>query len=72
MEKEPIFNPESEKSPIEKIKKEMITEALDQYEKIFPTAGKSDLSDCFTISRSKLIFWFNTEDESTHVIARDI
>jgi hypothetical protein len=27
-----------------------------------------ELDECFTVEDDRLCFWFNTEDESTHVL----
>ena len=37
---------------------------------IKPVETKRDFSECFTFSESlqKFLLWYNTEDESTHVV----
>jgi hypothetical protein len=72
MEKEPIFTPEESMSEREQLKRDMIAEAMEKYKNIFPTQSKTSLNECFTAESGKLLFWFNTEDESTHVITRNI
>lgn len=49
----------------------LIKKARDKYKKIFPCEGKDSLSECFTTHDNKIFFWFNTEDQSTHLIATD-
>ncbi|RPI97360.1 MAG: hypothetical protein EHM32_01660 [Spirochaetales bacterium] len=49
-------------------KLELLQKALETHEKIFPCGGTSTLQDCFTTAGNKLYFWFNTEDDSTHLL----
>ena len=46
----------------------LIEKAIAKYKKIFPCGGNGQLEDCFTVTKNKLFFWFNTEDNNTHVI----
>jgi|GEM_PF-3073344 len=58
------------KESIENQKKELIEKALKIYGKIYPCLNKPSLNECFTVTKDKgLIFWFNTEDNSTHMVA---
>lgn len=52
-----------------KLERKMINLATEKHEKIFPCAHKQRLSDCFTRYEDQVFFWYNTEDQSTHVIA---
>lgn len=54
------------------LEKYLIKEATRKHKKIFPCAHKKDLNDCFTKDEGRLMLWFNTEDQSTHVVATDI
>jgi len=54
------------------IKERMIQQALTQYGTICLLPHKASFSDCFTFENSMLIFWFNTEDQSTHFIAEKV
>ncbi len=54
------------------IKNNMIRKALDLYKDIHPCSTKNDLVDCFTIEGNMVFFWFNTADESTHVLTDDL
>jgi len=48
--------------------KKLIKKAVTKYKKIFPCGGKRRFSECFTReSDDSLYFWFDTEDQSTHV-----
>lgn len=51
------------------IKKRMIAEARRKYRRIFPCSYRRNLDDCFTIENNEIIFWFNTEDFSTHTVS---
>lgn len=54
------------------IKKDLIKKAKNIYGKIYPCVNKSSLSECFTESKNgELVFWFNTPDKSTHMVASD-
>ena len=55
-----------------KIKKEMIQKAKEQYRQIYPCSAKKKLRDCFTVEEDQMLFWFNTTDETTHVLTRDL
>ena len=50
------------------VKLKLLQSALERHEKIFPCGETQLLDDCFTLSEDKLLFWFNTEDDSTHVV----
>ncbi len=50
-------------------KRLLIDFAMQQYEEIFPCANREKLDDCFTDDEGRLFFWFNTRDESTHVLS---
>jgi hypothetical protein len=51
-----------------KIQERMIKKALGVHKRIFPCKGKSHFDECFTVEGRKIIFWFNTEDQTTHII----
>jgi len=50
------------------LKNIMISKAVAMYSNIYPVKSKKDLDDCFTTEDNLLVFWFNTADDSTHVI----
>lgn len=50
----------------------MISKAVAQYTDIYPVVTKHDLGECFTTEGNMLVFWFNTADESTHVLTTRI
>jgi hypothetical protein len=50
------------------LKHTLISKAVEEYTDIFPVITKHTLGDCFTTDGDLLVFWFNTADESTHVV----
>lgn len=46
----------------------LIVKALAKYGAIYPCFGKSGFDECFTAEFGILIFWFNSTDNSTHVV----
>jgi len=64
--------PESAEIKLDKLKKSLIEQAEDQYDKINFVNNKKNWDDCFTIEDGKIMFWFNTEDNSTHVLRADL
>lgn len=54
------------------LKTDMIAEAKNDYSVIFPCGNKTSFEECFTRNEDQLLFWFNTEDHSTHVITKTL
>lgn len=54
------------------LQKQMISQARRQYHQIFPCATKGSLRECFTVEENRILFWFNTADETTHVLAEEL
>jgi len=54
-----------------RLKTRMIKEAKKRYTIIYPVPGKV-LEECFTNDLGFIIFWFNTKDNSTHVIREKV
>jgi len=53
-------------------RKGLIKKAEQMYGKIFPCVNKGTLDECFTTAANdSLILWFNTADNSTHMVASD-
>ena len=50
------------------LKTRMIKKAEKKHKKIFPCAKKTQFEECFTKNNDFVFFWYNTEDQSTHVI----
>lgn len=46
----------------------LINHAVDLHNDIYPCKSKSSLMDCFTEESGILYFWFNTIDNSTHLL----
>ena len=47
---------------------QMIMTAQEQHNRIYPCVPARTFEECFTVEGEKLILWFNTEDNSTHLI----
>jgi hypothetical protein len=54
------------------IQKKLIESAKETFHEIFPCSSKSSLEECFTTFGRKYLFWFNTADNSTHLIALEM
>jgi len=50
----------------------LIQKAIEKHERIRPCADKSEFRECFSVFGNKLIFWYNTEDDSTHVLMEEM
>lgn len=46
--------------------------ALIEHERIFPCSRTGKFSDCYTLVENKVFFWFNTEDQTTHLVAEEL
>jgi hypothetical protein len=55
-----------------KLKETLIERARDRYEEISPCPSKGSFEECFTLENNRLCFWFNTKDQSTHVLAERV
>ncbi len=57
---------------LDDLKKQLIGKAEELYGKIYPCVNKATLEECFTTAPGDaLVLWFNTEDNSTHMVASD-
>jgi len=54
------------------LKIKMISEATKNFNTIYPCGNKMTFDDCFTTNEDQLLFWFNTEDQSTHVMTKSL
>lgn len=54
------------------LKQELIESAKRIHTRIFPCKNYTDVEECFTVEGSQLLFWFNTEDNSTHLLTKEI
>lgn len=57
---------------MKKEEQKLIRKAKSVYKKIFPCGGKETFKECFIEYNDKLFLWFDTEDESTHLITEEI
>ena len=49
------------------IQQQLISKARGKYGQILPCGVRGDLVACFTTEGSRVIFWYNTADGSTHI-----
>ena len=54
------------------MKQELMARAIGRFGTIFPCGSKSSFDDCFFIDENHLVFWFDTHDNSTHLVRRPI
>jgi hypothetical protein len=64
------FNEHYLENSMNDLKRKMISEAILKYKRIYPCGAKNELSECFTEVDNETIFWFNTEDNTTHLISQ--
>ena len=53
------------------IELDLIRKAQEMYSNIYPCGSKKSFDECFTRHDHKYVFWFNTDDNSTHVVMSD-
>ncbi|MBN1129523.1 MAG: hypothetical protein JXA71_11080 [Chitinispirillaceae bacterium] len=54
------------------MKQTLINQAKREFKQIYPCSTKKKLRECFTVEGNQMIFWFNTEDETTHILMREL
>ena len=54
------------------LKTTMLRAARERYRDIFPCSNKQDLSECFTVEENRVYLWFNTADNTTHLMFREM
>lgn len=52
-------------------KEALMYKAWVEHGDIEPCSSKVSLMDCFTIEGKALLFWFNTSDNSTHLLKEE-
>ncbi|MBD3391656.1 MAG: hypothetical protein GF418_06355 [Chitinivibrionales bacterium] len=57
---------------MQEIRDQMIRRAIEAHNRITPCSNKEALSECFSLMGDKLVFWFNTDDDSTHVLVEEL
>ena len=50
----------------------LIQQARQQYGSIVPCSSRDSLYECFTVEFGKIMFWFNTVDNDTHLLVADL
>lgn len=54
------------------LEERLIRKAIRKHKKIFPCLSRKEFSKCFTREDGRLLFWYDTEDRSTHLISANI
>ncbi|MBD3344588.1 MAG: hypothetical protein GF401_05960 [Chitinivibrionales bacterium] len=57
-----------ERKPLNNRKKLLIKAAKKRHGSIRPVANVKDLDESFTTHHDALLFWYNTDDGSTHIL----
>lgn len=57
---------------MDRFHKKLIQRAIRKFVNIYPCSKATDFEESFTVTGNKLIFWFNTDDRSTHVVSSQI
>lgn len=57
---------------MDRLKFDLIRKALRAYKRIYPCGTRNSFSECFTFQDDNLLFWFDTEDHSTHLLVENI
>jgi hypothetical protein len=57
---------------IELLKQELVNEAFNKHAVVAPVGNRTSLDECFTIESDSLMFWYNDEGNSTHLLVKDI
>jgi hypothetical protein len=58
--------------PMKRLEQRMILKAKQEFKRISPCAHRRTFEECFTRDEFNIYLWFNTEDESTHVVAESL
>lgn len=53
---------------MEPTRQKLIEQAKRRFRSIHPCGSKATLEDCFTVQDENILFWFNTDDQTTHVL----
>lgn len=54
------------------MQRNLIQQARQTYKNIYPCAFKHSLEECFTVVGNQYVFWFNTDDNSTRIVACEL
>ena len=53
---------------METLQQSLSEKARETYRNVYPCGFDRRLQDCFTTMGDKYVFWFNTDDRSTHIV----
>lgn len=51
---------------------QLVQKARKRFKQIYPCRAYNSFRESFTVNKDRIIFWFNTEDNSTHALASNI
>jgi hypothetical protein len=54
------------------LQNKMMSKAREMYQEIRPCGAKDSWGECFTTEGTTVVFWFNTPDDSTHVLTAKV
>jgi hypothetical protein len=54
------------------LKERLILKALRRHPRIFPCETRESFARSFTRQSGRMVFWYNTEDNSTHIVSEKI
>jgi hypothetical protein len=57
---------------MKEIQSALIQQARREYGNIAPCSSYDSLYDCFTVEFGKVMFWFNTIDNDTHLLVAEM
>jgi hypothetical protein len=57
---------------MEELKRALIEKAEKKFKKIKPCLTHADFSNSFTVDEGRIIFWFNTEEDTTRILTSKI
>ena len=57
---------------IDKLKNDMIEEAIKKHSHIYPPFVCNSIEDSFTFEDNKILLWFNTKDLTTKMLEREM
>jgi hypothetical protein len=57
---------------MDELKAKLINDAKSLYGKIKPCGKRVSFDECFTVYQGKILFWFNSSDDSTKILSETL
>jgi|GEM_PF-5791790 len=57
---------------VEKLKHEMIAEAVEKHGAVMPVGRQNELENCFTVNGGFLLLWFNVKGGTTKILRKKL